>query len=236
MKSICSGDLFKGLLDLPINYDPSAGSKICAGSEITDLCRKTEISLTKGFSEGIQREGDPRVGVNAEQGLVGILEINPIQFGGMLAGHGPVSNHVPGITGCFRQAGDGQTRGTDRYLGGASFSVRYKHPIDEIKRRWIELVGDDVPQGSEITGLYFGAPRIQPMSFGSVARAVSTADDIRQIESVTCRLGKFVLSVVEFFGQSLFFLFIGLETGLADGAVIPFVPCEDRTHPEVFLL
>ena len=45
-----------------------------------------------------------------------------------------------------------------------------------------------------------------------------------------------MLSVVEFFGQALFFLFVGLETGFVDGAVIPFVPCEDRTYPKIFLL
>ena len=109
LKSIRSGDLFEGFLDLPIDDHPGAGLKISARPEITDPCRKTEISQTKGFSKGIQGEGDPCVCMNAEQGLVGILEINTTQFGGMLAGHGTVSNHVPGITGCFRQAGNGQS-------------------------------------------------------------------------------------------------------------------------------
>ena len=184
LKSICSGDFFKGLIDLPINYDPGTGSKICAGSEITDLCRETEFSLTKGFSEGIQGEGDPRVCVNAKQGLVGILEIDPSQFGGMLAGHGPVSNHVPGITGCLRQAGDAQTGRTDRDLGRASFAIRNKNTIDKIKRRWIKFVGYDIPQGSEIPGLYFGTSRVKAMSLGSIARTVSSANDIGQTESV----------------------------------------------------
>ena len=174
--------------------------------------------------------------MNAEQGLVGILEISPIQFGGMLAGHGTVSNHVPCLPGCFRQTGYGQTGRTDRDLGRASFPIRNKNTIDKIKRRWIEFVGYDVPQGSEVPGLYFGASRVQSMPFGSVPRAVPTTYDIRQTESLAQRLGKFVLSVVEFFGEALLFLFVGLETGLADGAVIPFVPCEDRAYPEVFLL
>ena len=77
LKSICPGDLFEGILDLPIDDHPGTGSVISARPEITDLCRKTEISLTKGFTKGIQGESDPRVCMNAKQGLVGILEINP---------------------------------------------------------------------------------------------------------------------------------------------------------------
>ena len=184
LKSICPGDLFKGFLDLPIDDHPGTGSVISARPEITDLCRKTEISLTKGFSKSIQGEGDPRVCMNAEQGLVGILEINTTQFGGMLTGHRTVTNHVPCFSGCFRQTGDGQTGRTDRDLGRASFSIRNKNSIYKIKRGWIEFVGYDVSQGSEVSGLYFGASRVQSMSLGSVARAVSTPYDIGQAESV----------------------------------------------------
>ena len=101
----------------------------------------------------------------------------------MLAGHGTVSNHVPCFSGCFRQAGDGQTGRTDRDFGRAFFAIRNKNSINKIKRGWIEFVGYDIPQGSEVSGalVSFAGPDHVPWFR---CRAVPTPYDIGQTESV----------------------------------------------------
>ena len=121
-------------------------------------------------------------------------------------------------------------------LAEPPFPSAIKTPSTKSKGDGLNLLVTTSPQGSEVPGLYFGASRIQSMSLGTVPRAVPTTYDIRQTESLAQRLGKFVLSVVEFFGEALLFLFVGLETGLTDGAVIPSVLPRRPRYPEVFLL
>ncbi len=100
--------MFEGFFEFPVEEDPDIGSGTSSGSEVASLGCELKISVAAGFADGFKVEGDPSIGVDAEESVAIFGEVDAAKGWRMLAGNRTVAYVVPGFAVGGWDTGDGE--------------------------------------------------------------------------------------------------------------------------------